>query len=398
MATSEGLDDTKLSLTEHLGELRMRLAKSVLAIVVTTGAALFWAPQILDYSITPLTDVLQARARVETLLVHDVANERGAELEKRLANHERIRYRGTFTDLEAVAALVEEGIDEKNPIDLILVSSDAIGDDGALVSDVLEDAEPTPYVVYLVDDPRSEIVVELQLEGALVVLDPPRNAALNRVVRRAAASAGKAQAGDKLVVLSPLEPFFAYLKIALVCGLFLACPVWLYQAWRFVAPGLYTNEKKAVLPTIMSASILFVGGGLFAYYAMFPVMFDFLVNEMMPSSLAGSFTVDNYLGLLLRMTVAFGVVFELPLALAMLASVGIVSASGLRRNRKYAIVLAFIVGAFLTPADPLSQVMMAAPLVVFYEIGVILAAVMERRRAAAMSDDLPVRLDEPRDP
>ena len=100
-------------------------------------------------------------------------------------------------------------------------------------------------------------------------------------------------------MLSPLEPFFAYLKIALVVGLFLACPFWLYQAWRFVAPGLYTQEKKVVIPCITAASVLFCAGGLFAYYAMFPMMFDVLVNQMMPASLTGSFTVDNYLGLLL---------------------------------------------------------------------------------------------------
>ncbi len=381
MSPPNGLDDTKLSLTEHLGELRMRLVKSALAIVVTTGGSLVFAPEILDYSITPLTDVLKARARVETVLVHDLKSDRGKELAERLGEHARIRFHGTFSALEPVKEAVDAGISKKEPIELVLVDAKAIGDDGALVSDILEDAEPTPYVVYLVDDPKSDIVVELQLEGALVVLDPPRNAALNRIIRRAAAAAGKATSGDKLVVLSPLEPFFAYLKIALVCGLFLACPIWLYQAWKFVAPGLYTKEKKAVLPVISSASLLFIGGGLFAYYAMFPVMFDVLVNQMMPASLTGSFTVDNYLGLLLRVTVAFGVVFELPLALAMLASVGIVSAAGLKKYRKYAIVLAFVAGAFLTPADPLSQLMMALPLVVFYEIGIIFAVITERKRS-----------------
>ena len=385
MADPHGLDDTKLSLTEHLRELRLRLAWSLLAIVITMVGSLYFAPEILEYSIQPLTKVLVARARVETILIHDGKSELGAKLAERLDGHKRIHFRGTYAELERVADEVKQGIEDKNPVDLVLVSAKAIGDDGALVSDLLEDAEPTPYVVYLVDDPKSEIVVELQLEGALVVLDPPRKAALNRVIRRAAASAGKAQAGDKLVVLSPLEPFFAYLKIALVCGIFLACPIWLYQAWRFVAPGLYSNEKRAVAPVVISGSLLFIGGGFFAYYAMFPVMFDVLVNEMMPASLTGTFTVDKYLGLLLRMTVAFGVVFELPLALGMLASVGIVTSAGLRKFRKYAIVGSFVAGAILTPADPMSQVMMAAPLVVFYEIGIILAMMMEKKRAEAQS-------------
>jgi sec-independent protein translocase protein TatC len=205
------------------------------------------------------------------------------------------------------------------------------------------------------------------------------------VLRRAAAAAGKAAGGDSLVVLSPLEPFFAYIKLALVCGLFLSCPIWLYQAWAFVAPGLYVHEKKFAAPVVLSGSILFVAGGLFAYYGMFPVMFDFLVNTMMPDSLVGSFTVDKYLGLLLRITVAFGVVFELPLALALLSALELVTVARLRRFRKFALIGAFVLGAVLTPADPVSQSMMAAPLVIFYEVGVLLAGLFEKRRAAELA-------------
>lgn len=373
-----GLDDTKMSLTEHLTELRGRLLKSVLAVLVTTGAALAFAPEILDYSITPLTEVLQDKNKVETLLIHDDP-QLAPKLASRLDDHPRVRFHGNLERLADVPPLVEAQKKKNQPIDLILVSTKAIGDDGALVSDLLEGVEPSPYVAYLVTDKTDPVIMELQLEGAIVLLQPMRTPVLNRIVRRAAATAGKAASGDKLVVLSPLEPFFAYLKIALVVGLFLACPIWLYQAWRFVAPGLYAHERKVVIPMIGAASLLFCSGGLFAYYAMFPMMFDVLVNQMMPASLVGSFTVDNYLGLLLRVTVAFGVVFELPLALGILAAVGIVTADGLRRFRKYAVVTAFVVSAFLTPADPLSQVMMAVPLVVFYEIGIILAGILGRK-------------------
>jgi len=243
--------------------------------------------------------------------------------------------------------------------------------------------------VYLVDEPDSPEVRQLQLDGATVILEPVRMPVLSRVLRQAAGAAGKANNPDKLVVLSPLEVFFAYLKIALVVGLFLACPIWLFQAWAFVAPGLYAKEKKVVLPVVLSASALFVAGGLFAYFVMFPVMFDFLVNQMLPQTLAASFTVDNYIGLLLRLTVAFGVVFELPLAIAMLASIGIVTPKGLRRMRKYAIIVAFVLGAFLTPADPVSQLLMAGPLIIFYEIGIILAGIVGRPRSAVMDDAYP---------
>jgi sec-independent protein translocase protein TatC len=110
---------------------------------------------------------------------------------------------------------------------------------------------------------------------------------------------------------------------------------------------------------------------------------------MLPQTLAASFTVDNYIGLLLRLTVAFGVVFELPLAIAMLAAIGLVTPQSLSRMRKYAIIIAFVLGAFLTPADPISQVLMAGPLIIFYEIGIILARFVGRPRAAVVDDAAP---------
>jgi sec-independent protein translocase protein TatC len=226
------------------------------------------------------------------------------------------------------------------------------------------------------------MLLELQLEGTLLLPPSPSKAALARVVRRAAAAAGKSAQGDKLVVLSPLDPFFAYLKIAIVIGLFLACPFWLYQAWRFVAPGLYANEKIVLLPVVLSGSVLFIAGGAFAYFWVFPLMFHVLINDMMPASLIGTFTIDKYLTLLMTMTIAFGVVFELPLAMALLAMVGVVTPKLLRKIRKYAIVGSFVFAAIITPTtDPLSLFLMAGPLVVFYEVGIILASIVQRRRA-----------------
>jgi sec-independent protein translocase protein TatC len=239
----------------------------------------------------------------------------------------------------------------------------------------------------MVPTSTAPIVPELMLEGANVILEPPRNAVLARVVRRAAGAAGKSKSKDSLVVLSPLEPFFAYIKIALVVGLFLATPIWLYQAWKFVAPGLYSNERRFLLPTVLSGSVLFIAGGAFAYFLMFPMMFDVLINQMMPANLVGTFTVDKYLSLLLRMTVAFGVVFETPLAMTLLAAVGIVTPEKLRQLRKYAIVVAFVLSAVLTPADPLSQVAMALPLIVFYEIGIFSASVVARKRERKLDDE-----------
>jgi sec-independent protein translocase protein TatC len=130
----------------------------------------------------------------------------------------------------------------------------------------------------------------------------------------------------------------------------------------------------------VSGSLLFLAGGAFAYFVMFPLMFDVLVNQMMPQDLSGSFTVDNYLMMLFGMTLAFGVIFELPLVIAMLARLGIVTPEFLTQYRRYWIVASFVIGAVLTPADPISQSLMALPLIVFYEVGIVLARIMRRRR------------------
>lgn len=373
------MDETQYTLTEHLTELRTRLVRSLLAIFVTTTAALGFAPRLLDYSIRPLTDVLVEQNRVITAVVHEDEAARAA-LATTVEAMPKARFLEARPDLGSVRALAEESVEARQPIDLLLVSSGALGADGLLATDVLEGLEPAPYVVYLVPSAEAPIVQELMLEGANVVLDPPRKTVLARLVQRAAGAMGKSKSKDALVVLSPLEPFFAYLKIALVIGLFLATPIWLYQVWRFVAPGLYSHEKAFVLPVILSGSLLFIGGGAFAYFFMFPMMFDVIVNQMMPSTLVGTFTVDKYLSLLLRMTVAFGVAFETPLAIALLAMVGIVSPERLRAWRKYAIVMAFVLGALLTPADPISQFAMAIPLILFYELGILLAVLVYRKR------------------
>jgi sec-independent protein translocase protein TatC len=374
------MDSGKHSLSDHLTELRSVLIKSFLAVLLTTGGSLFFSPQLLDYSIRPLQDVLQDRNKINAVVVHP--NEDHAKnIGQKLSAAKRVRYLGSVTALKKLRPLAKKAKADSKPIDLVIVSVLALGEDGLMAGDILDGLEPAPFIAYTVKTAKDPMVTELMLEGANVIVDPPRKAVVNRMVRRAAAAAGKAAAVDRLVVLSPLEPFFAYLKIAFVIGLFLACPVWLYQVWIFVAPGLYNKERKFALPVILSGSLLFVSGGVFAYFAMFPVMFDFLVNEMMPASLVSSFTVSNYLGLLLRITVAFGVVFELPLAIAMLAKVGLVNTERLTSFRKYWLVIAFILGAILTPADPVSQLMMAVPLVAFYEIGIIATRIIGKPKS-----------------
>lgn len=386
------IDNTQLTLTEHLQELRGRLIKSVLAVTLTSLGCMAVAPQLLELSTEPLRNVLRENSRVETLVVAEPGADE-VPLAQKLSGVAQVHFRGSFTDLGEVADKIRGAAPTRRPIDLVLVDAKAIGSDGAYVSDLLDGVEPSPYVAYMVDDPDARSVRQLQLDGAVVLLKPLREPVIKRVVRRAAGAAGKNANPDRLVVLSPLEVFFAYLKIALICGIFLACPIWLYQGWAFIAPGLYSSEKRVLLPVVLSGSLLFMSGGAFAYFVMFPMMFDFLVNQMMPQSLAAAFTVDNYIGLLLRMTLAFGVVFELPLALALMSSMGLVTPQFLAKQRKYAIVVAFVAGALLTPADPLSQSMMAVPLVVFYEAGIWISHLVARRKPkpSAESESEPAR-------
>ena len=381
------MDESKYTLTEHLSELRGRLAKSLLAVIITSSVALFFADDLLTLSIEPLQKALRSKSRLETVVIDDDQARREA-LVARLEGDERIRLVGNAGDIEELGAMATEAAKVKKPLDLVVVAASATDNLGTRAHDVLEGLEPQPHVVYLITQKDSATLQELTLDGISVMPAAPSPARLGREIRRAAAAAGKIARDDKLVVLSPLDPFFAYLKIGLVCGLFMACPVWLYQAWRFVAPGLYDKEKSVVGPAVTSASLLFIAGGAFAYFLMFPMMFDVMVNQMMPSALAASFTVDNYLSLLFTMTVAFGVVFELPLIIALLARVGLVTPEFLVKWRRYAIVLAFVIGAVLTPADPVSQIFMSIPLVVFYEVGIVLARIMaKKRRATAEAPD-----------
>jgi len=379
------VDDSKYTLFEHLTELRSRLLKSALGIILTTSVAMIYSEELLSYSIQPLQRILRDKTRLETVLVDD-DEARGKTLEERLDDDARLRVVKRITDVEGLSELARDGLKAKKPLDFVLIMASATDALGTRAIDVLDGIEPQPHIVYMVTKPDDPLVAELKFEGVALMLAPPKPARLSREIRQAASRAGKTMKEDKLVVLSPFDPFFAYLKVGLVCGLFASCPIWLYQLWRFIAPGLYDKERNLVLPMIVSASLLFIAGGAFAYFVMFPLMFDVMVNQMMPADLTGSFTVDNYLSLLFTMTLAFGVIFETPLIIAIAARVGLVHPDTLVKYRRYAIVGAFVIGAVLTPADPISQIFMSVPLVIFYEIGIILARAMAKKREEPPDD------------
>ncbi len=182
-----------------------------------------------------------------------------------------------------------------------------------------------------------------------------------------------------LIFTGLTETFFTYLKISLVAGFFIASPVVIFQLWSFSAPGLYAHEKRYVFPFVLSASIFFVGGALFGYFVVFPFGFKFFMGfatdfiRPMPS-------VKEYFSFAVRMLFAFGVVFELPVVTAFLAMFGLIQAQTLVRKRKYAVLGSFVIAAVLTPPDIASQLMMAGPIIILYEMSIIIARICGRRK------------------
>ena len=185
-------------------------------------------------------------------------------------------------------------------------------------------------------------------------------------------------AETEFITTSIQEGFFTYLKVSLLAGLLLAAPVILYQFWIFVAPGLYTKERRLLLPVVILSSFFFVGGALFGYFIVFPIGFEFLLS-VTPSTIIPRLSMKEYLSFSAKLLLAFGFVFELPLVLTVLAKLGIVSVGTLRKNRKYAILLFFVGSAILTPPDVVTQVMMAIPLMGLYELSILGAKVFGKK-------------------
>ena len=170
----------------------------------------------------------------------------------------------------------------------------------------------------------------------------------------------------------PAEAFFSHIKISIVAGLFLVSPYVFAQLWGFIAPGLYSHERKWMIPMAFLSALFFTGGALFGYFQVFPYAFDFFAGF---STHGIQFTpkLNEYLSFCLKLLFAFGFVFELPLFIFFLARMGMVSSAGLRKKRKYAILVGFILAAVLTPPDPFTQCLMAGPLIILYEVGIWVA-------------------------
>ncbi len=187
--------------------------------------------------------------------------------------------------------------------------------------------------------------------------------------------------GDKLIFTNLPEMFITYLKVAFIAGVLLALPMIFYELWMFIAPGLYQNEKRYVIPFVVSSTILFIGGSLFGYFIVFPFGFKFFIGfsneyvKALPS-------VKQYFSFSIKLLFAFGIVFELPVIIFFLARIGLVTADFLKQKRRYAILLTFVIGAILTPPDVITQCMMAIPLILLFELGIIVAKIAQKKRKA----------------
>ena len=199
------------------------------------------------------------------------------------------------------------------------------------------------------------------------------------------ANAVQGEEGRRLIFTALHETFFTYIKVALFAALFISLPFLLIQLWIFVAPGLYKNEKNVVVPYLLATPILFILGSALVYYLIMPLAIKFFLsfesiggNGALPIQLEAK--VNEYLSLIMRLILAFGLCFQLPVALTLMARAGLVSSEGLKKNRKYVIVGIFAIAAILTPPDPISQIGLGIPILLLYELSIIAVSFIEKRK------------------
>ncbi len=193
---------------------------------------------------------------------------------------------------------------------------------------------------------------------------------------------------DRRLIFTALhEAFLTYLKVAFFAAFFITSPVFLTQIWKFIAPGLYKNEKKAILPYLISTPVLFIFGGCLVYYLIMPLAINFFLSfesvangGNIPIQLEAK--VNEYLSLVMRLIFAFGLSFQLPVVLSLLARIGVLDSEYLKKRRKYVVVIIFAIAAVLTPPDPITQIGLALPLLILYELSILTVRLIERKKDA----------------
>jgi sec-independent protein translocase protein TatC len=237
-----------------------------------------------------------------------------------------------------------------------------------------------PFVQHLMELRDRLVKAAIAVGVALAVLAIfPGPAALYDIL--AAPLVASLPAGGKLIATSVISPFLVPLKIMLMTAFLLALPVVLWQVWAFVAPGLYSHEKKLVLPLVISSTLLFFIGVAFCYFFVFGQVFKF-IQSFAPKSISATPDIESYLDFVLSMFLAFGLAFEVPIVVIVLARMGLVSIEKLKGFRSYFIVVAFVVAAIVTPPDVVSQLALAIPMCILYEIGIWAAQIFIKHTQA----------------
>jgi sec-independent protein translocase protein TatC len=194
--------------------------------------------------------------------------------------------------------------------------------------------------------------------------------------------------GATLIATNVISPVLVPLKITLLCAFMLALPYVLYQLWAFVAPGLYSHEKRAVLPLVVSSTLLFILGVAFSYFLVIPGMSQF-IQAFAPTSITAAPDIEQYFGFVLTLFIVFGIAFEVPVAVIVLVRIGVVTVEQLQKARGYFIVGAFVVAAIVTPPDVISQLALAIPMCLLYEIGIVAARIIDRNAKKSEAAEAP---------
>lgn len=244
--------------------------------------------------------------------------------------------------------------------------------------DAAEASREQSFLSHLVELRARLLRAVLAVLGVFVCLIPFANRIYSVL---AAPLLAKLPAGAQMVAIDVASPFFAPIKLAFFAAVMIAMPMVLYQAWAFVAPGLYRNEQKLARPLLVSATLLFYAGCAFAYWLVLPAVFAF-TTAVSPADVEVTPDIFRYLDFVLVLFLAFGFCFEVPVAVVILAALGWVDVEQLKAARSYVIVAAFVVAAIITPPDVVSQLMLAIPMCVLYEVGLVAARLLARRSEA----------------
>jgi sec-independent protein translocase protein TatC len=242
------------------------------------------------------------------------------------------------------------------------------------------DGTEAPFVSHLVElrDRLIRAVIAIAIAFAALAIYPGPSGLYDLLAAPLVAHLPK---GATLIATNVISPILVPLKITLMGAFMLALPVVLYQVWAFVAPGLYSHEKRLVLPLVISSTLLFVAGVAFCYFLVIPGMSKF-IQAFAPASITAAPDIEQYFGFVLTLFFVFGISFEVPIAVIVLARIGVVTIEQLRRFRGYFIVGAFVVAAVVTPPDVISQLALAIPMCILYEIGIIAAKFLVKDKKA----------------